>query len=39
MDSWIRRKYEMKNWVKSREIPDPRTLGDQISGDSVGLLL
>ncbi|CAB4483321.1 unnamed protein product [Rhizophagus irregularis] len=34
MDSWIRRKYEMKNWVKSREIPDPRTLGEQNSGDS-----
>ncbi|CAG8457914.1 8825_t:CDS:2 [Funneliformis mosseae] len=28
MDSWIRRKYELKNWVMSREIPDPKTLGE-----------
>ncbi|GES90446.1 ArfGap-domain-containing protein [Rhizophagus clarus] len=34
IDSWIRRKYEMKNWVKSREIPDPKTLGEQNSEDS-----
>ena len=38
MDSWIRRKYEMKSWVMSREIPDPKTLGEPKSGGSVGIV-
>ncbi|CAI2165167.1 4308_t:CDS:2 [Funneliformis geosporum] len=34
MDSWIRRKYELKNWVMSREIPDPKNLGEPDLGES-----